>query len=213
MDTEYGPCMMALSERERKFVLAMASDPEGNATEWARMAGYGDNGGGGIRVTAHDLIHRERVQAAALEFSKGLMTTVGPLLATNVMLRKAAGNGKEALRAAEMIANRVGLHEVQELTVTRKDETLEAKIGQIRQLAELLGIAPRELLGANNVRTIDHKVAGGVGSDNQGVRGRRRAQKLRRADNVLPAVQEAAGVSGSGGGQEGEATDSGEPER
>lgn len=66
-ELELGPKMQACSERERLFVWHYITGNDGNATEAARQAGYSDNGGVGIRVRAHALMHRERVLEAIEE--------------------------------------------------------------------------------------------------------------------------------------------------
>lgn len=148
-EPEWGPAMSALTEKQRRFVLAMAADPFGNATDWARAAGYSDVKEG-AKVRGHGCMHSPKVEAAVLEFSRSMLGTVGPILATQVMLRAAANpKGKNRLRAAEMIANRVGLHEVQEVHVRRTDETLEAKVVRLKQLAAALGVDPAALIGVN----------------------------------------------------------------
>jgi hypothetical protein len=147
--TELGPAMRALNERQRKFVMAMAADPFGNAAKWARAAGYSDKSEA-AKVTGHHLIHHPMIEAASFEVAAGLMGTVGPLLAARGMLRVAANpKHKKHLQAIEMLANRVGLHEVKEVRVKRTDETGEALLDRVKRLARELGVDPESLIGAN----------------------------------------------------------------
>lgn len=147
--TELGPAMRALNERQRKFVLAMASDPFGNASKWARAAGYSDKSGA-ARVRGHYLVYHPMIEAAAFEVAAGLMGSVGPILAAQGMLRAAANpKHKKHMQAVEMLANRVGLHEVKEVRVKRTDETGEALIERVKRLARELGVDPDSLIGAN----------------------------------------------------------------
>jgi hypothetical protein len=44
-EVEHGPAMRALTDKQRKFVMAALADPEGNPVAWARLAGYRDQGG------------------------------------------------------------------------------------------------------------------------------------------------------------------------
>lgn len=149
--TNLGPAMRGLTEMQRRFVLAMASDPFGNAKRWAIAAGYSDKSEG-AKVTGHHLVHDPRIEAAAMEIARGTLNAVGPVLAVSVMLR-AARNPKHPkhLRAAEMIANRVGLHETTEhvVNVNHSDRTGAAMAERIKQMAGLLGIDPGQLLGMN----------------------------------------------------------------
>lgn len=156
----YGPAMSRLSEQQQRFVLAMCSDPFGSASGWAKRAGYVANGVG-IRVRGYHLVHDERIQEASLECARALMGTAGPVIAANVML-KIAANSKhpKQLRAAEMIANRVGMHEVRELVVTRVDESFEAKVERIKAVAALLGVDVGDLVGRNvshETKVIEHE--------------------------------------------------------
>lgn len=146
---ELGPAMRALTERQRKFVLAMAVNPYGNAAAWARAAGYSDVKEG-AKVRGHHLMHSPAVEAAVLEVAQGMMNTAGPILAAAGMLRAAANpRHKRHMQAVEMLANRVGLHEVKEVRVKKTDETGEALMERIRRLAGVLGVDADGLVGAN----------------------------------------------------------------
>jgi hypothetical protein len=155
-----GPAMRALTQMQRKFVLAMAADPFGNAARWARAAGYSDKSEA-AKVQGHHLVHDPRIEAAAMEVARGTFQALGPLLATSVMLR-AARNPKhpKQLRAAEMIANRVGLHEMTEhvVSVNHSDRTGEAMVERIKQLSQALGVDPAKLLGVNAGPVIEGEV-------------------------------------------------------
>lgn len=148
---EFGPKMLALTEMQRRFVLAMASDPLGSRTRWARQAGYSDVKDG-ARVRAFEVFHNEAVQEAILEYSRGLLNTVGPILATHGLLEMARKpKGKKYQRAVEMLANRVGLHETTEhvVNVNHTDRTTDAVVERIKQMAAALGVDPAQLLGLN----------------------------------------------------------------
>jgi hypothetical protein len=148
-DLELGPAMAALSPRQRKYVLAMCAAPLDNPTEWARMAGYRDNGKTAIRVRAWELEHDDRIRAAVFEISRQLLGTVGALLATRQLIRIASDpKEKRHSQAVEAILNRTGFHEKQEVQVTHADLTGEALIERIRSLANQLGIDPEKLLSA-----------------------------------------------------------------
>lgn len=152
--------MAALSEKQRKFVLAMLADPYGNPTKWARAAGYADCGAN-ARVKGHLNIHSPAVEAAVLEVSRSMMATVGPVLAAAGLIRM-AGNPKHRnhARAVEMLANRVGLHEVQEVHVRKTDQTGDALMARIKALADKHGMDADRLLGVNNPKLIEHEKRG-----------------------------------------------------
>jgi hypothetical protein len=65
-----GPAAQSCSERERKFAFLIAINACADATEAAQRAGYGKVSRGGLKVTAHALMHRERVIAAVSEFTR-----------------------------------------------------------------------------------------------------------------------------------------------
>jgi phage terminase small subunit len=146
---DFGPLMAALTEKQRRFVMAMASDPFGSATKWAKSAGY-SNKSEGAKVTAHYLMHDPRIAPAAREFAGDLMNVQGPVVAVAVMMKIAMNqNHPQQLKAAEMIANRVGLHETQEIHVHKTDNTGAALLERIKVAAAALGVDPAQFLGAN----------------------------------------------------------------
>jgi hypothetical protein len=63
---EYGHAMAALSERQRKFVMALINYPGIRKNKAAELAGY-QNSPGGMRVVAHHLTHNLKIQAALRE--------------------------------------------------------------------------------------------------------------------------------------------------
>lgn len=146
-----GPAMRALTPMRRKFVMAMASNPFGNPTEWARQAGYSDVANG-AKVQAHHIMHDPRLENAVMEVAKGTLGLMGPLIAVQGLLRIAQDKAHpKNLRALETLANRVGLHESTEHTVKveHTDRTGEAMVERIKALAERLGADPARLLGSN----------------------------------------------------------------
>jgi hypothetical protein len=150
-DAQYGPAMLALTEKQRRFVLAMASDPFGNPTKWARAAGYSDVGEG-AKVRGFEAMHNPAVEEAVLEYARGQLNTLGPILATYGMLRIARNpRHPKHVKALEMLANRVGMHETTEhrVIVNHTDKTGETVMERIKAAAEKLGVDPSALLGEN----------------------------------------------------------------
>ena len=154
--------MSELTELQRRYVLAMASDPLANPVVWARLAGYADNGKSGIRVTAHHLSHDPKVRAALYECARSTLESIGPMLGIAVMLKIARDpEHRDQLKAAAMLANRTGFHELHEqlVHVQHTDRTGAAMIARITELAGELGLDARKLLGVNapQMKVIEHK--------------------------------------------------------
>lgn len=145
-----GPAMSALTQLQRAFVLAMIAEPLATPTEWARAAGYDQNGSD--RVAGHHLSRSPKIEAAASELARAHLNTFGPVLGIGVMMMVARNpDHRDQLKAAAMLANRTGFHEVTEqvVSVTHKDRRGEAMETRIRQLAQQLGVDADMLLGAN----------------------------------------------------------------
>jgi phage terminase small subunit len=149
-DTEQGPAMRGLTERQRNFVMAALADPEGNPTDWARLSGYTDNGKTGIRVLAHRLMRDPRIEAAIVEIARSHFTTGGAALAANNLLR-IARNEKHPKHydATIAIMNRVGMHEKSEHTLkVQRDNSADMEQLAVRLAAEL-GVNSEALIGGN----------------------------------------------------------------
>jgi len=162
---DYGPAMRALPVQQRRFVLAMTANPFGQQKEWAIAAGYEP---ARARITASELVHDPRIEAAVFEVSRAYLCTVGPILATAGLLRIARDRKHpKHMRALETLANRVGLHERTEhvMQVTHTDATGAALLERVRRLATDLGLEPAALLGVNEAPRL---IEGGVvGADDQ----------------------------------------------
>jgi phage terminase small subunit len=144
--------MARLTELQRNYIKAQASAPFANPTVWCRMAGYSGKHHKAAAVQALRLKHDPRIEAAAHEYAAHMMHRDGPVLAVSVMMR-IARNDKHPrqLHAAEAIADRIGLHRLSEhrVMVEHRDETTEAMVARIRELAAKLGMDAEALLGAN----------------------------------------------------------------
>ena len=143
----YGPAMAKLTEKQRRYVLAMAADPLGNPTRWVKIAGYERSTDGGFRVAAFRLAHDKRIEAAAREVAQMHLNTFGPLLGIGVMIRIARDkNHPKQLAAAEALADRTGFHATQEVRVSGEVVVnhTDAALEQLRIFRDL-GV-PREKL-------------------------------------------------------------------
>jgi len=104
-DLEHGPCMMALTPKQRAFVMAMARNPLGTHKDWAKEAGYARRG---LGVRAFETYHDPKVQSAIMEVAKGLMGAEGPLLAVTGLLAIAKNPKHQShVKVLELLANRV----------------------------------------------------------------------------------------------------------
>lgn len=151
--------MRALTEKQQLFVLAMLADPFGTQAKWARTAGYSDKSEA-AKVKGSILVHDPKIAAAVAEVSRGQLNIVGPMLATQGLIR-IARNPKHPkhLRAVEMLANRTGFHEKTEHHVV-VDHAGGGALDRIRAAAALLGVDPAQLLGANTpMKLIEHEPA------------------------------------------------------
>lgn len=143
-----GPCMNALSDRERAFVIALYALACRDPVDAARAAGYTDNANGAIRVAAHRLMHRDTIQAAILEEGKRRMKGLMPVAMKHLGDIIENPQHKQQVAAIFGVLNRGGLHEVSEAKhVHEIVMTRDQKIEEIKQFATQLGIDPRKLLG------------------------------------------------------------------
>jgi phage terminase small subunit len=149
---DFGPKMLALSERERAFVWCYVSGDDGkpiSATEAARRAGYVDGGAGtGIRVTAHHLMHRERVIEGIEEFGRrAFRALLVPAINAN---RKLIENPKhpDHHKAVQATLSRLGLAEKVGVDVNVSGEvSVNHTDAAVADLRVLLGLGvPREKL-------------------------------------------------------------------
>lgn len=121
-----GPAMKALNSRQRMFVIALFEIPECSPTAAARLAGYIDNGGAGIRVQAGRLKNDARVQAAIIEYARTMEAVNLPQ--TIHAIRQIGRNEqhKDQLRALLSLKQIGGLHDVIEKNVN-VNVTISAK--------------------------------------------------------------------------------------
>ena len=149
-EAKLGPCMKALSESHRLFVLSLLDQGTRlNLTNAYKSAGY-EACGVAARVGAHRLGHDPRIQAALLEESRK-RTQLGTVAATAYLLeviQDGEVDTRERLKAAGMILDRGGMHSLTEhrVEISHNDNRLE-KILRVAELARLTGQDPKALLG------------------------------------------------------------------
>lgn len=151
-DPQWGPAMRALpTDRMRAYVIAALETGSSNATKLARMAGYAENG---IRPCAHRLAHDPRILAALREEGERRLQSAAIMAASRVVaIAEATTDEKVALKACEMIFNRVGLHAVTEVRNLNMSDGA-GQIERIATLAQKLGLDPRVLLGRYGVKKL-----------------------------------------------------------
>ena len=143
-----GPAMSELAPKQRAFVRAMYERPLGSRTDWAKAAGYSD-AAEGAKVRAHETYHNPKVQAAIVEYGKTLFGTEGVVLAVNGLLALARQpNHPYHTKALELIANRTGFNEKQQIEITHRDLTGDALMERVRLLAEKHGVDLGNALGS-----------------------------------------------------------------
>ena len=132
-------------------MIAKFSAPLGTATDWAKRAGYPDNGKTGIRVRAWELEHDEKVRAAVFEVCSQILSTEGMIVATRELIRMASDpKDKGHAKAVTAILDRTGLLEKQEVAVRHKVELSgDALISRLTEVATRLGLDPQKLISGD----------------------------------------------------------------
>jgi phage terminase small subunit len=145
-ESDLGPAMLRLTEKQRRFVLELKLGPVGYGSEVraARAAGYRGNDGS-IKVTAHNVLHNPRVQEALREVGGKLIRAEAfQSIKTTAAIARDMRH-KDCLRANLALMDRsfpVETHH--HVTVERTPEMLivatEEVIERIRQLTAKLGL-------------------------------------------------------------------------
>jgi hypothetical protein len=146
-DIEYGPKMLACSERERQFVINYLSNG-GNAAQAARDSGVPDKGGIYAKVEAFRIMHRERVLDALEEVGRkefrGLLMPA--IIAMRALLERP--DHPDHARTAQTVLSRLGFAERTGVDVKVSGEVqlnhTDAAVEQLRILRDM-GV-PREKL-------------------------------------------------------------------
>lgn len=150
-EVKFGPAMRSLTDMQQRFVLFLMDSGSSNATEAAEAAGYSTNSNQALRQQGSYLMHDEKVQAAMREVGQARISGVTMKAIRTVEKALDSTDHKAALKAAEMVLNRAGLHATSEHKVTVEHITDEDKVARIKALAMTLGLDPSKLLGAAGV--------------------------------------------------------------
>lgn len=149
-EPEYGPAMAALTEMQRRFVLAMLTIPGCSHSRAAREAGYSD-ASEAAKVRGHYCAHHPGVQAAIRE-EAGKRLNGMAVIAANVMMDIMLDeevSPKDKLKAATAVLDRTGFAAAQTINVnkTTTDRTGKAIMERIAALSQKLGVDASRLLG------------------------------------------------------------------
>lgn len=144
---ELGPKMLALSEKQRRFVLELVADPLLSRAEAARRAGYSDSSEA-AKVTAHRLMHDQRIIDAMHEQAGKRLWAISMKAAYRVDQMLDSEDEKIALKAAVAVLDRTGFGAQQNINInqTVRDESSKAILQRIEKLADRLGVPVTGLL-------------------------------------------------------------------
>ena len=177
---ELGPAMLALTDKQRRFVLAYVEFPQATGTALAQMAGYKQKVGSRIWAkTASKMLRDPGIIAAIHEVLSKTYRGRGAAIAQDVMLSIAKDSKHpKQLAAALALADRGGFAAAfeQKVTVEHRDQTSEAILARIQGLAKRLGpLEVARLLGHPMKEIVDagkpdqgHAVAGPEGDGGRG---------------------------------------------
>ncbi len=148
-DGEYGPAMLALNERRRKFVTILVNQGHHRPVHAMKQAGFVASNFNVQRQTAFKLMHSPAVQAAIQEETAKRVKLGGMVGVTGLYAIAANPKHKDHFRALESLADRAGYVSEQNINVKHEhtDRTGAALIERIRELAKKHGMDPEKLLG------------------------------------------------------------------
>lgn len=156
-EPNFGPAMLALTNMQQRFVLAMLEIGDGNYSEAYRAAGYSDSSQEVVKANAHKVAHYPAVQAAMHEEGQKRLNGVMPMaLAKLVEFVQGSRNingvvdtipHKEQLKALEMVLNRVGMQATTKHEMVVEHRSNAEQIEKVKEMAAKLGLDPKQLLG------------------------------------------------------------------
>jgi phage terminase small subunit len=154
-ESSLGPCMKALTEKQRRFVLELQIGPSGygSAVRAVRAAGYGTptSTGNAMKVAAHRTLHNPKVQAALREVGGKQIRIEAFQLIQAIAAIARNPKHRDALKAALALLDRGGFapettHHVQvDHSHRHSVEATPAVLARIAALAEAAGLNPKAL--------------------------------------------------------------------
>lgn len=148
---DLGPAMRILNPKQRAFVTAIISTGGRDAAAAARASGYSPDNPNAAKVTAHRLMHDERILAAIRECADRKVKGVAVRAIETMIEIMDDPTHKDRFAAAKEVANRAGLLVVEKVEHVHRTEDEEEKVARIVRYAQQLGLDPRELLGSAGV--------------------------------------------------------------
>jgi hypothetical protein len=146
----YGPCMLALTTLQRRFVLELQLGPVGYGSEIRAVKAAGYSGTETtLKVTAHDLLHNPKIQDALREVGGKMIRAASFQSIRNVETIANDLQHKDCLRANLALVDRGFPVEVNiNHNVKRTPETLmvvtDALLAKIAAYAAQVGLNPDE---------------------------------------------------------------------
>jgi hypothetical protein len=148
-DYKFGPAMRGLTERQRRFVIAMVEYPMASQAAAASMAGYAGPLED-LSTHASRMAHDPRISAAIREEAQARLGGAGILASTKVVqLLNDSTDPTIILKCASMIFDRIGMPKQtkQEINVNHGLDTGGSAVDRIAKACILLGVDPKTLLG------------------------------------------------------------------
>jgi phage terminase small subunit len=150
-DEEFGPAMLALDERQRRFCLGYFAAGGKKAAAVARRAGY-SRAKGAAAVRAHRLLQSDKILAALRELSERSLSALGVQAVARLDLNLRNRDAKVGQVAADSVLDRIGMGR-------RSSHKVDIEITDNRSTAELLEEVDR-LRGNRAVPVIEAKARG-----------------------------------------------------
>jgi len=146
-----GKAMAALNDQQRLFVQAMVHsgvNPKA-AQKCAIEAGYAD------KMYGYQLMRNEGILAALREEATKRLVG-GSLVGVNVMMEIATSPGhKDQYKAARDLAAINGFTAEQRIVVEHINEDTKGQMNQIREMAQQLGLDPKQLIAAAGIIEVE----------------------------------------------------------
>jgi phage terminase small subunit len=154
--TEFGPKMRALTDKQRAFVMALVEFPGISGKEAAIMAGYSDSSEA-AKVTASKLRSDQRIVAAIQEQAGKRLWAISLKAAGRIEQLIDSPDDAVALKACAAVLDRTGLAAQQNINInqTVRDESGKAIMERIRALAAKHGLDEGRLLGKPAPAVVD----------------------------------------------------------
>jgi hypothetical protein len=157
---DLGPCMLALTPKQRAFVMELRAGPAGYGSEVraARAARYGTptSSDGSMKVMAHNVLHNPKVQEALREVGVRIIRAEAFQSIKNTAAIANDREHRDCLKANLALLDRGGfaVESVHHVTVAHSRETVviatDEVLRRIAELAAKAGLDPRKQIEATS---------------------------------------------------------------